>query len=243
MVIVLKGTFIIHSSLKSSPTSVLTHSVDISSYATKYLVAQDFFWWHIPHHLSPALRETRWNICAHSQCNEFCIRWRNSHQTLKNRSDAKLQRKYRVCLIPPCTVSPESTKANRVQREGMRDWDSNRQWTHTHTHSGMFHNAKRRIVSPVFKWTGFEWRSMQAWAGASERRQRGGKFMGVTHSKPLSLFLVWTHKRTHRVLVVSFNFQVISLSVMQSCEMIPFNKKTRLDQCSRTLFFSSFPPH
>lgn len=55
----------------------------------------------------------------------------------------------------------------------------------THALSGLFHNAKLRIVSPVFKWASSEWRFVQAWAGVS----RGGKFMGVTHQS-LSLFLV-----------------------------------------------------
>lgn len=54
----------------------------------------------------------------------------------KNRSDTKPPRKYRVCLIPACTVSPDNTKENRVQgeergRKRMRAWDPNRQRTHS----------------------------------------------------------------------------------------------------------------
>lgn len=58
----------------------------------------------------------------------------------------------------------------------------------THALSGLFHNAKLRIVSPVFKWASSEWRFVQAWAGVS----RGGKFMGVTHQS-LSLYF-WSQE-------------------------------------------------
>lgn len=193
--------------MKLSLTPVFIHLVDFSSRASKYLVGQVILvpWKHwLPRIESATLLnfalkfKRKWFDTLVFANKTKIFAWEEETQSAlpkppRHKAVAITESAWYLHVVERF----HNRKENRVGmrgREGRgRTREVNRQWMHTFW--GQFHNAKRRIVSPVFKWPSFEWRSMAAWAGA--RGGRGEESSSVSLIQ--SLFLYFRSRRLTNV--------------------------------------------
>lgn len=138
----------------------------------------------------------------------------NSEKTLKlwkrGTKETKLDKSLRSIALDRSEISHITTKAQspktqwKLERKGWKK-GTRREKRHSCT-EGLSH--RKRIVSPVFKWLGFEWRSNQAWAAPG--RGRGEESSWVSLIQSLCLYFwpsylgMHVYSLMHPVMILQF---------------------------------------